>query len=207
VAVADDDDEIESGILMPEAETPSGEAEGATEDGDAADGETKEGDTPLAGLYDLPTVPEGMTLDEGLLRQLAPALEKAKAKGLDQETLQALTDGYAAHVAEMGERAQKEAMQGYREQQREFQKQLKADPEFGGDQYQETRRLSGIGLEKFFGREAFELFELTGAANHPTIVKGLARIGKAFSERPVVLGGAVTDTKEKEPKDVIYPNG
>jgi hypothetical protein len=146
-----------------------------------------------------------MKLDEELLGELAPELATAKEKGLGQEWFQGLVDKWAARQQRQAEAAATEAETAYREQQKTWVDGLKADPEFGQTQWAATRKLAGIGLMRAFGADVAEALKLTGLENHPAVVKGLARLGKLYSERPVERGGTVT-AKERDAAGDMYPD-
>jgi hypothetical protein len=199
------DDGIGSSIELPDedGEGNAGEDARATEDG--KDGETKEGDTPLA--FTVPALPEGMTADVELVGKLGPVLEKAKAAGFTQDLFDEMVGVYSEHLQALeGKRFESEE-KAYKDQQKGFVATLKADPEWGGARYEATRKLAGVGLAKIFGRDALKDFELVGLANKPEIVIGLAKLGKMFSERSLVLPGAVAQKDvELSDEEVLFGN-
>lgn len=59
---------------------------------------------------------------------------------------------------------------------------LKADKDFGGANYDATIKASQSSMTQFFGEDGAKILKASGLDNHPSIVKGLARIRKAIAE-------------------------
>ena len=68
----------------------------------------------------------------------------------------------------------------------------KADPEIGGAKFDENMTLISKARDRFGTPKLLEVLNLTGAANHPEVLRFFLRTGKAISEDGFVAarGGA-----------------
>lgn len=64
----------------------------------------------------------------------------------------------------------------------------KADPEFGGDKFEENVGVAKKALERFGSPEFNEWLRTTGLGNHPELIRTFFRAGKAISEDGFVPG-------------------
>lgn len=89
--------------------------------------------------------------------------------------------------------------------------QLKADPKFGGTEYDKNVALARKGFQKF-GSEALQNFlSESGLDNHPELVKAFAAVGKYASEGSLNLGvrasnGGNGQLDAKAALRAMYPN-
>jgi len=80
----------------------------------------------------------------------------------------------------------------------------RADTEIGGAQFEANLAVAQKGLEQFFP-ELKEHLDITGLGNHPAVIKGFMRIGKAISQDKFLPGGP-TPTSNKQTTTVLYDN-
>jgi len=140
--------------------------------------------------------PEGFTVDEAsrdsfieLMNKEMPAAERAQA-------LIELQAKLAQEASEAGSREWQTVQDGW-------QAAVKADPDIGGANL--SRTLSSIAkvIDEYGSPEAREAFNLTGAGNHPAIVKMMANVAKQLTEgRPV--SGTLPSTQATL-AEMMYP--
>lgn len=174
----------------PEAkgEAPAGEAGDGSGEGEQAQEKSEPnaaGDVP-EGEYDI-NLPEGMEdmpLDEGLAAKAQPVM---KELGLTQEG----ADKLVALLAEArAEQAQK-LTDAFTQQREQWMKDLKNDPEVGGDKFDENVGVALRGIEAFGGDELKNVMNQTGVGNHPVLVKAFYKIGLTVKEDQPGVGSNV----------------
>lgn len=158
--------------------------------------------------YETFTVPEGVTLDE---KTLTDATAMFKEMGLDQAGAQKLIDFHTAKAKEAAEAPGK----AWNDLRTDWQNKVKADPEIGGklSEVRETvgRALDSLGPE--LAREVRDAMNLTGAGDHPAIVKAFYKMAQAVNEGKHVAGGNPSPAGQKAPNSgprsaasAMYPN-
>lgn len=159
----------------PEGETKAPPAETKPAETKPPEGEKKEapkeGEKPAALEV---KVPEGFEVDK-------PALEAFKAfaakNELKPEVAQGVFDQYVAI-----EKARVDANEkAFAEQDTKWVAELKADPDLGGAKWPATVRDVRAGIEHI-GKPFATLIAKTGLGNNPTVVKELARLGRANAD-------------------------
>lgn len=131
--------------------------------------------------------PEGITLDE---EQLTPFLEIMNSPDLSRaELAQKLVDYQVSSQTAAGEAAEEAATSMWNDTQKEWQTAATALPEIGGAALPETlatikKGLTAAGADK----ATFEALNLTGAGNHPALIKVLHSLTKGYAETPPVTG-------------------
>jgi len=165
----------------------------------------KEGDKPAAEpvAYEPFTLPEGLDAADPTLTAFQDTASKL---GLTQEQAQAIVSEIGAKVAESAQ-AQ---IKAWTDLNNTWQDQVKADADIGGRKLTET--LTGIGrlFDDFVGPEGTperkalsEALLLTGAGNHPAVVKAFARMAAVLNEPGFVRGGPSTAA---DPIASMYPS-
>lgn len=150
-------------------------------------------------------LPEGVKLDEKAVDDFKAIAAEAR---LPQEKAQALLD---QHVAAL-QAAVQEPYKLWNKTQLEWQKQVMADPEMGGQNFEKVTRPALDAAIKTFVTDPAEqktlkdAFSYTGAGNHPAIVKFLYQIGKSVSEGSPVLGGKPAATGQIPAAEKLYPS-
>lgn len=147
---------------------------------------------------DAPVTYEPLTLPEGLDAAdptLTAFIETAGKMKLTQDQAQALVSEIGAKMAE-GARAQ---IQAWTELNNTWQDQVKADLDIGGRKLTDTLTNIGRMFDDFVGAESTperkalnEALLLTGAGNHPAVVRAFARIAAVLTEPGFVRGGPST---------------
>lgn len=174
---------------------PQKEGEGKKEDVVAAPVD------PATFIKDL-KLPEGLDTADPALSKFAEIVNDSKLSAKDRA--QALIDLQV-------EAAKKQAeglTNAWNETQLDWQKQVKADPEIGGDKLQPTLQMISKGMDTVLGPELGKEFrtamDFTGAGNHPAVVKGLAKVFAELSEGSHVPGNP--SRGKMSPGQVFFPN-
>jgi hypothetical protein len=133
------------------------------------------------------TLAEGVTLDEA---QLTPFLEIMNTADLTRaELAQKLVDYQVSSQTAAGEAADEAAISMWNDTQKEWQTEANALPDIGGAAMPQTLATIKKGLDTMGADKAtYAALDLTGAGNHPAIVKILHALTKGLSETPPVPG-------------------
>lgn len=116
-------------------------------------------------------LPEGFELDTAVADEFKSfavenklTLDQVKTlQGLQAKLYEKQTEAHAQTVAKWGA-------------------DLKSDKEIGGKAYDENVGYATAAVQEFFSPEALRMLDVTGLGNHPDIVKGFVRMGKAMGE-------------------------
>lgn len=170
--------------------TPEENAAAKAEHDKGKPAEKKDGDTVdlKPEDYEYVDLPDGFELDAEVdkeFRALAAEhkLPKEVVKSLTAmqvKMIEKQTEAHAATVAQWGE-------------------DLKTDKEVGGRAYDANMAKAREAKIAFFPPEVNAVLDRTGLGNHPAIVKGFVRIGKAMGElgtlggKPVQSGGTILE--------------
>src|SRR5690606_22829438 len=143
--------------------------------------------------YEIIEVPEGFELSEDVeqeFRQLAAdnGLSKEAVKGLQQLQVKLINRQSEAHA----------------ERVKQWGDSLKTDKEIGGKALAANIGAARAAMKEFFSPAAKSILDTTGLGNHPDIVKGFVRLGKAMGERPTLKGGAID--QKITIADALYPS-
>jgi hypothetical protein len=151
--------------------------------------------TPIA-VTDL-TLPEGVAADDPML---AAALAGATTAKISKDQLQPVIDAVAPILKE----AQEAPLREWAAKQKDWVKEIKADPEIGGAALDKTV-LPGIArlLDQHGGKELREALDFTGAGNHPAVVKFLHRVAQSRAEGTPVRGNPSSTVRDAA--SVLYP--
>lgn len=150
------------------------------------------------------TLPEGYTIEP---KEMDSFKEFAKTQNLSQEQAQKVLEFGGEKI-----KAQLEApYKFWNEMQTKWQAEVKADPEIGGTNYDDSIKAAaevfkpGGLLVKTPEEERSlrEAFNITGAGNNPAIVRIFVRLGRALQE-PGALKGAPAN--KKDPLALLYPS-
>lgn len=132
-------------------------------------------------------LPEGAILDPTLLSAIKADFAEAK---LTQDQAQKLVDRHVA-VAKAATDGQVKA---WNDMQEGWRKEVMADPEIGGAQFQtKTSPAIAKAIETFGGdatgqKALRDIVSLTGIGNHPAYVKFMAKIGSSLMEGAPLSG-------------------
>ena len=129
-------------------------------------------------------VPDGVTREDALFNDFT---DIAKEHGLTGPAAQRLIDLAAKQIATATQKQQAV----WEQQNADWQAQIKADKEIGGDKLPGMlQTFAKVAANPELSDPQFrEALAATGAGNHPAIVRTLARWAKALSEGGPIQGG------------------
>lgn len=126
-------------------------------------------------IYSDFTLPEGMSLEPEALQQALTLFADAR---LSQEQAQKFVD--LALGRELA--AAQKHTQAFQELQERWVGEVKADPAIGGKRLPANLALAARAVDRLGGAPLREALDLTGAGNHPALVKAFVAIGRLLSE-------------------------
>lgn len=192
----------------PEARTETGEIKDVQVSVEQTQ-EVKEPESGAPETYADFTVPEGQTLDKAMIEGAIPIF---KELGLTQEAAQKLVDFHTSQAKSSTEAA----IAAVTQVRSEWRDQVKADPVIGKDL---NAALTEIGRAKdklpADVRQAMsEALDLTGAGDHPAVVRAFYEFAKLVNEGSHVSGkgpsahGQDSSGKVQKPSAAasLYPN-
>jgi len=121
------------------------------------------------------TLPDGVRVDEGLLQGFKTV---AGEVGLDSEKASKV----AAWYAQANTAREAAELKAWQEQSNSWAAALKADPQFGGSNWQASLTFVDKAMAKFGGPELRAELERMGLVNNPVLAKTFRAIGEAISE-------------------------
>jgi hypothetical protein len=83
--------------------------------------------------------------------------------------------------------------------------QLKADPEFGGQKYEESSHLAAKALERFMSPEDLTTLTAMKLNRQPILFKLAARIGRAMESDKIVNPNNITNPGKQPKEQQMYP--
>ncbi len=179
---------------------------GAADDGKGTEDKQTEGDKtddkPVGApeAYEAFTMPEGYAIDAELLGEFTPLL---KELNLPQEAAQKVID-FAPKLIEKTVAATQAATLdnlGLKDANT-WAAAVRADKEIGGEKLTENLAVANKALGAFFSKDAIAALQKVGLGNHPELIRGLVKVGKAISEDSFVPGGK--NTSSESPATRIY---
>lgn len=139
-------------------------------------------------------LPEGVEVDEAMTAEFS---DIAKAEGISGEAASKVAGWFFERQAkELA--AQTETLEA---QDAKWVKELTADPDFGGDKVEATKREAIKGLRLYGGQAAVDDIVKLGLTNLPSLVRAFARAGRAAAEDTSTAGGPGSEgpkTKQTE---------
>lgn len=126
------------------------------------------------------TVPEGMTVDQGLVDNLTPVLQKHK---VTQEAFQEIADIYSKHLQTQKSEQTKALADELATTRQEWKEEVKKDH---GKALDEVLSYCARAIDQIGTPRLREFLDDTGLGDHPDMVKILYRAGKLLSEDPLV---------------------
>lgn len=143
-------------------------------------------------------LPEGSLLD-------ASALERTTAHvaalGLSPEVAQKHLEHVSAEVSAYLKGEETKLTQRTRV---DWVAELKADKDFGGQQYDQTCKLADRAFQLFGDPALGKALKDTGFGNFPPLVKWAARIGKAMADDTLVKPGAGGPAGSRTLEEIFY---
>ena len=169
--------------------------------------ETKPEPTKAPEAYEF-KVPEGVKLDPATLEKVTPIFKEA---GLSQEVAQKLM---TAHIEQL-QAAAKGPQEVYEKLRTDWRNEVVGDKALGDGTglKPEVKATLGRAIDSM-GGEAAQAFrqamELTGAGDHPAVIRGLYAMAQLLTEgRPLKAGGPVPVSSPDKPASAakaMYPN-
>lgn len=190
-------------VLANARETPPP----ATEESHAQDAAAAETDAKAEGAkapQDAPVeyadfaLPEGVEVDGETLSEARSLLGEMK---LPQEQAQRLVDFYAGKIRQFGA-AQADNWVKLNEK---WVSDFKADREIGGERVAETVAAAVRAMDRFGTPGLREALIMTGAGNHPEVIRFVARVGKATAEDRFVVAAGASAGASRSAAEVLYP--
>lgn len=166
----------------------------------AGDGKSKADATDASGeavTYADFTLPDGVQVDG---EQLTEAKKMFAADGLSQDRAQAYVDLYTEKLKEATEAPYKL----WAETQRAWQDEVRADREIGGAKLAGNLSIAAKAIDRFGGDRLRQALNVSGAGNHPDVIRAFIRIGKAISEDSMVMGRGVAH-QSRNRAERLYP--
>lgn len=185
----------------PQGETKpiDGETKQAEGEKKPEDGEKKtEADKPIE--YTDFTIPDGLIVDEKLMGDFKALATEAK---MTQEQAQKVLDLHTSTLKEAAEAPYR----AWTETQQQWQKDVMADKEIGGKNFETAKATIAKALDQVGGNEAAkirEAFNFTGAGNNPEIFRIMYRMANAITEGSIVQGNPAGGGKSLGEK--MYPS-
>jgi hypothetical protein len=162
--------------------------------------EVKAGEEVVPDYKDL-KLPENMQVDEA---QFGKFKEIAAAHKLPPQAAQELVGLYSEAVTKISEANTK----AWNDLQTDWQKQVRADPEIGGNNTGPALASIAKAIDLVGGTDAKairEAFDMTGAGNNPALVKFIARLSKGVNEGSAVAGNPQGGKSGRSAASVLYP--
>lgn len=141
--------------------------------------------------------PEGFTADAEASGKF---LEIANELGLSSEAANKLV----GLQADLMKQASEAGSKLWEDTQKQWQDQVRADPEIGGTKLEENLSHIAKLLTSHGNDEVRQAFDITGAGNHPAVIKFLSKIGKELGEGSPVSGRP--STAPQDAASILYPN-
>lgn len=127
------------------------------------------------------TLPKGVELSA---EDLDAFKAEAAELGLDQGAAQKLIDRHVKAVQAQGQ----QMTELWADTQKKWQDEVKADPEIGGAKLPEVRTTIGKALAEYGAPGLKKALIITGAGNHPAMIKTLYNMARALTEGGHVAG-------------------
>jgi hypothetical protein len=123
-------------------------------------------------------MPDGVTMDAGLLEAVTPMFREAR---LSPAQAQVVADAYMMQ--------QTKALEAHSEQTKAWMNEAKQDKEIGGRDFSANMGAARKAFQEFGSERAVQIFDTYGLGNNPDVLRMFVRIGKAMGEGGTVLGG------------------
>ena len=183
------------GSLLGGDDTPA-----AGEGGD----EPPEVETPEPITAETLTLPESIAADDPALGEFLGLMNNGELT--PSERAQQLIDLQTSSSEAMLTALEQEQQSAWDSMQDDWKAQAKALPELGGENLGRTLSDIQTGLRSAgVEQEFFQALNLTGAGNHPAVIKALHILTKGFTEQPPV-SGAPAGAAGKSLAERMFPN-
>lgn len=147
--------------------------------------------------YESLKLPDGISVDP---ESLAAATELFRASALSQEQAQKFIDLAVSRE----QAAARKGAQAFVDLQNKWVSEIKADPDIGGDKLTASLASAARAIDRLGVPGLREALNLTGAGNHPAVVKAFVRLGQMVSEDRFQPGKDAAPGAQKSLAEVIY---
>ena len=152
---------------------------------------------PEAVTYEDFKLPEGATVDGETLDRARSLFSEAR---LPQEQAQKFID----LAVSRDQAAAQKGVQAFVDLQHKWVSEIKADREIGGDRLTASMASAARAIDRLGVPGLKEALNLTGAGNHPAIVKAFVRLGQMVSEDRFMPGRNAAPAAPRSPAETIY---
>lgn len=147
-------------------------------------------------------VPDGMTLDTGLLEKVTPIF---KELGISKEGAQKLVDIYAPYIKSQVEEGQKKFQTSQEENFKNFvEAEKKSTLDKLGSKANETLAFVAKFRDAHLSKETIEMLNATGLSNNFNFISDIAKFGQKISEDKLVNGSRRGAGSGKTDGEVLY---
>lgn len=168
---------VTSDVVKPQVDATEVKTDSVVKD----DQSKPEGDKKVGEIvYDL-KLPKDSVLDSVALEEIS---QYAKGKGYTQEQAQELVNRENDAVLDYQQR-QNEVLAA---KKKEWYDQVISDKEIGGESFNQNIEYAHRVLQKYMPKEIIDFLDSSGLGNHPELVKGFVRIGKAMQPDKLLKG-------------------
>lgn len=168
--------------VLPTPDTPeadaSGEPAGSEGSGEAPVTSPDESGEGAPDSYDV-TLPEGFDITDAERDSL---IDFAKERGWSNEQLNEAVQFEATRSAERMTALREQAAQAEATTRKEWAQTIKAHPEHGGPNLEQSTLLAQKATAKLASPELRELFDNSGLANHPAVFDLMVKVGKVLEQ-------------------------
>ncbi len=174
------------------------EGEGAADKSKDAEGDKEKKGAPEK--YEF-KVPDGVALDETLVAEFTPV---AKELGLDNASAQKLVDLYTKTRAADTQKL----YDAWTQTHEKWVGEAKADKEFGGVNFDANVAIAKKAMTAAVlggGEKLVEALNVTGAGNHPEVIRFFYKVGKLMSDDKFDTGRSQSNSAGDKAK-ALYPS-
>lgn len=160
---------------------------------------------PPKPTYESFKLPDGLQLDQAAASKFTDALAAFETTNkADHAQVQAfgqsLMDMFATEIQGYAQKQTQAQLDAFNNARQQWRDEIKADTKFGGEQFTKTVADAGAFIEQYGGTAdevaaARLALRITGAGDHPALIKLFARAGKALARE----GAPVPATTPKSP--------
>lgn len=161
--------------------------------------------TPAFEPVDLSKIklPEGFSIPEETGKELTTILNDQSLSR--SELTQKLIDLQAKSVTDLTKSLSEKGKEDWDKVQEGWREQCQKDPDIGGEKLKVAEAAMGQLLDTYGTRELRAVFDLTGAGNHPEMVKFLTKIAAKLNE-PAAPAPATPGSTPKDAAKIMFPS-
>jgi hypothetical protein len=141
-------------------------------------------------------LPEGSFLKQDAVEDV---INFAKENGLSKDQAQKILDKESVLLKNQLD----SQLKTYKTQVEQWAKDVKDDPEIGGNNFNESIELSKRGLHRIASPELIKLIDETGYGNHIELVRAFRKLEKMFADDKIIHPGAQA-AKQKTAVEIMF---